>query len=140
MKLARLNINYSVLKNRRKCEKFEIGHPTNFGDPYLVIQEVSIQNFNGFGLRPRSPSKSNKNWKIDFSMCNGPPQQKVGPYRNSLLKCRLDTCEKPPIFFTFQRIRISVANKLFWIVSRVSKNVADGVIMNSDTLQNAIVG
>ncbi len=61
MKLARLNTDYSVLKNRRKCEKFEKRDRATFGDPYLMTQEVSIQNFNGFGLRPRSPSKLNKN-------------------------------------------------------------------------------
>ncbi len=66
MKLARLNTDYSVLKNRRKFEKFEKRDPTTFEDPYLVIQEVSIQNFNGFRLRTGSPSKLNKNWKIDF--------------------------------------------------------------------------
>ncbi len=61
MKLARLNTNYSVLKNRRKCENFEKRDPTTFGEPYLVIQEVSIQNFNGFGLRTGSPLKPNQN-------------------------------------------------------------------------------
>ncbi len=61
MKLARLNTDHSALKNWWKCKNFKKGDPMTFGDPYLMTQEVSIQNFNGFGLRLRSPSKPNKN-------------------------------------------------------------------------------